>query len=460
MKRLQAVRGMSDHFANELTVWRRVETALRQLVESYGYGEILTPVVESADLFIHSVGENTDIVLKEMYSFQDRNGDQLVLRPEGTASCVRAGLEHGKFYNQRQKWYYFGPMFRHERPQRGRYRQFYQFGVEAYGWDAVALDAEMLQMIQQLWEIIDIRQQPALYLNSLGDTTTRERYRQVLVDYFTRHQDQLDTDSQRCLAQNPLRLLDSKKPEVQALASRAPKIMDYLSDDSADRWATLCTLLDQLGVPYQVDQRLVRGLDYYNDTVFEWVIDNDNQPDDNLNSNGSSNSDNGVAADGAPHQNGGGSGNSSSSIAVCGGGRYDQLVGSINGGQDTPAIGFAIGFERLLSQLRSSGTNDARTAAGCDIYLIALQQPAMIPLLRLARRLRAISQLRAELDYTASSLKTQLGRANRAGANWAAIVGEEELTHNQYLLKNLQSGEQRLVNTTELINMVTMNSQK
>ncbi len=419
MKVLQAVRGMNDYFTEELAVWRSVERTLRELVEHYGYGEVLTPVVESAELFIHSVGEESDIVAKEMYMFEDRNGDRLVLRPEGTASCIRAGLEHGKFYNQRQKWYYLEPMFRHERPQRGRYRQFYQFGVEAYGWHGIAIDAEMLQMIKHIWLSLKLEQLPVLYINSLGDLASRMRYRQALVEYFNRYQNCLDEDGCRCLARNPLRILDSKNPVLQNLIREAPSILDHLGRDSRMRWDSLQALLNDLGIAYRIEPRLVRGLDYYNDTVFEWVVTN---------------------SDG-------------SNITACGGGRYDQLIGSM-GGQDTPAIGFAFGFERLLALLDKEAVLPVGGAHGC--YLIALQNEAVAIIMRLADQLRQRTGMRIEVDYIVDgNLKNQLKRADRRGVQWVIVVGEEELKNGQFLLKKMTDGTQQLVSEFELFELIT-----
>lgn len=423
MKRLQAVRGMNDYFAEDLVVWRRLEHLLRDLVERYGYGEVLTPVVEPAELFIRSVGESSDIVSKEMYMFEDRNGDQLVLRPEGTASCIRAGLEHGKFYNQRQKWYYFEPMFRHERPQRGRYRQFYQFGVEAYGYSEVALDAEILQMIESVWSILGLAAEraPTLHLNSLGNIASRARYRQALVEYFTRYQNDLDEDAKRCLVSNPLRIVDSKNPAMQELIKDAPSILDYLDTDSAARFEQLQDLLQAANIAYQVDPRLVRGLDYYNDTVFEWMV----------------------------------TGPEGGSIAACAGGRYDQLIESM-GGKDTPAIGFAFGFERLLSLVDTVALLEQNRAesAACGCYLIAMHEKTLPTIMRLTEALRAHGHRSVEMDYATSNLKNQLKRASRSGARWAIMAGTEELDKGKVLVKDLTDGAQKLLSVEEALELV------
>lgn len=301
-KQIQAIRGMNDILPTQSPVWQKVEAVLRASVASFGYSEIRTPIVENTDLFKRSIGEVTDIVEKEMYTFADRNGDSLTLRPEGTASTVRAGNEHGLLYNQEQRLWYMGPMFRHERPQKGRYRQFHQFGVEVYGIKSADIDAEVLMLSASLWQKLGLTEHVSLELNTLGDSDERAAYREALVAFLEQHKDKLDEDSQRRMYSNPLRVLDSKDQQVQALLADAPALMDYLGEDSKAHFARLCELLEAVGIQYRVNPRLVRGLDYYNRTVFEWVTDS-------------------LGAQGT----------------VLAGGRYDGLVSQL-GGKETPAV--------------------------------------------------------------------------------------------------------------------------
>ncbi|MDO7667361.1 MAG: histidine--tRNA ligase, partial [Pseudomonadota bacterium] len=304
---IRSIRGMNDILPDVTPYWQAVESALKKVLTSYGYQEIRFPIVEKTELFCRSIGEVTDIVEKEMYTFADRNGDNLTLRPEGTAGCVRAAMQNGML-NQTQRLWYMGPMFRHERPQKGRYRQFHQVGVEAYGFNGPDIDAEMILMTARLWKTLGLKG-ASLQINSLGSTEARLAYRDVLVAYFEMHQDELDEDSQRRLHTNPLRILDSKNPAMQALNDAAPKLIDHLDDESRQEFAILCQILDQAGLVYEINPRLVRGLDYYGKTVFEWVTDQ-------LGSQGT----------------------------ICAGGRYDGLVAQL-GGKGATAIGFAIGLE-------------------------------------------------------------------------------------------------------------------
>ena len=313
---IKAIKGMKDVLPGDSEDWLQVETLCAQLFGSRGYKQIRTPIMESTNLFARSIGAETDIVSKEMYTFEDRNGDSLTLRPEGTASCVRAGIEHSLFYNNQQRLWYVGPMFRHERPQKGRYRQFHQIGVECYGWSTTDIEAEVLSMISQLFKKLGL-QNTTLYINSLGDSESRSRYKSALVEYLKGFINELDDDSKRRLDTNPLRILDSKNDRVQSVLNNAPSILDFLSQDSKERFEQLQHYLRILDIEFEVEPKLVRGLDYYNDTVFEWV-----------------NHDYGAQS------------------TVCGGGRYDRMVEQM-GGQATPAFGFGRGLERLIEMLEN-----------------------------------------------------------------------------------------------------------
>ncbi|MGL5360403.1 MAG: histidine--tRNA ligase, partial [Shewanella sp.] len=311
-KQIQAIRGMNDILPTQSPLWQKVEAVLRSSVSAYGYSEIRTPIVENTDLFKRSIGEVSDIVEKEMYTFADNNGDSLTLRPEGTASTVRAGNENGLLYNQEQRLWYMGPMFRHERPQKGRYRQFNQFGVEVYGIGTADIDAEVLMLSARLWEKLGISEHVSLQLNTLGDPAERAVYREALIAFLEQHKESLDEDSKRRMYSNPLRVLDSKDAKVQAILANAPELMDFLGEESKTHFSQLRELLDAVGIQYTINPRLVRGLDYYNRTVFEWVTSS-------LGSQGT----------------------------VLAGGRYDGLVAQL-GGKDTPAVGFAMGLERIV----------------------------------------------------------------------------------------------------------------
>ncbi|QSX36145.1 histidine--tRNA ligase [Shewanella sedimentimangrovi] len=409
-KQIQAIRGMNDILPTQSPLWQKLEGVLRDCVAAYGYSEIRTPIVESTDLFKRSIGEVTDIVEKEMYTFEDRNGDSLTLRPEGTASTVRAGNEHGLLYNQEQRLWYMGPMFRHERPQKGRYRQFHQFGVEVYGIGSADIDAEVLMLSARLWEKLGITEQVTLELNTLGDSNERADYRQALVTFLEQHKDKLDEDSQRRMYTNPLRVLDSKDPQVQALLADAPAMMDYLGDESRAHFSRLCELLEAVGIQYRVNPRLVRGLDYYNRTVFEWVTDS-------------------LGAQGT----------------VLAGGRYDGLVGQL-GGKDTPAVGFAMGLERIVLLLETLElTKDIPAAV--DVYVTAMGSDCEVEALRIAQELRnALPGARIMSHCGGGNFKKQIKRADKSGAAFALIVGESELTQGQVAVKPLRNdNEQQLV---------------
>lgn len=414
-KTIQAIRGMNDCLPTESGKWQQVEAGIRQVVASYGYQEIRTPIVESTDLFKRSIGEVTDIVEKEMYTFADRNGDSLTLRPEGTASAVRAGNEHGLIYNQQQRLWYMGPMFRHERPQKGRYRQFHQFGVETYGLESADIDAEVILLSARLWKLFGISDHVTLQINSLGSNEARQNYKDALVAYLKQHESALDEDSLRRLESNPLRVLDSKNPEVQALVTDAPSLLDYLDEDSKAHFSLLCELLDNAGVAYEINPRLVRGLDYYNRTVFEWVTES-------------------LGAQGT----------------VCAGGRYDGLVEQL-GGKPAPGVGFALGMERLVLLLDTL-EKIAQNQPAADIYVTALGDDTRGYASQVAESLRDTdNQFRVMLHCGGGNLKKQLKRADKIGASVALLIGSEEMEARQVTLKPLRgNGEQVNVALDEL----------
>ncbi len=398
--KLQAVRGMNDILPDQTPYWRLLEDTTRRIFEAYSFEEIRMPIVESTDLFKRTIGEVTDIVEKEMYTFEDRNGDSLTLRPEGTAGCVRAGIENGLLHNQIQRLWYRGPMFRHERPQKGRYRQFHQIGVECFGLEGPDVDAEMIMMTARLWRELGI-DGLELQINTLGSAEARAAYRDTLVEYMSAHQDKLDEDSQRRLHTNPLRILDSKNPAMQEINENAPKLIDSLDEESKQHFATLCQLLDAAGIPYVVNPRLVRGLDYYNKTVFEWVTDK-------------------LGAQGT----------------VCAGGRFDGLVGQL-GGRDTPALGFAMGIERLVSLLTE--TTETKADYLPHIYIAMFGEGSTQQGLMLAEQLRdAVPSLRVRSNCGGGGFKAQFKKADKSGAQFALILGEDEIANGVVGVKNLR----------------------
>ncbi|MCG9965270.1 histidine--tRNA ligase [Shewanella cutis] len=406
-KQIQAIRGMNDILPTQSPLWQKVEAVLRSSVAAYGYSEIRTPIVENTDLFKRSIGEVTDIVEKEMYTFEDRNGDSLTLRPEGTASTVRAGNEHGLLYNQEQRLWYMGPMFRHERPQKGRYRQFHQFGVEVYGIGSADIDAEVLMLSARLWEKLGITEHVTLELNTLGDPAERAAYREALIAFLEQHKDKLDEDSQRRMYSNPLRVLDSKDPQVQSILADAPALMDYLGEESSQHFAQLRELLDAVGIQYRVNPRLVRGLDYYNRTVFEWVTNS-------LGSQGT----------------------------VLAGGRYDGLVAQL-GGKETPAVGFAMGLERIVLLLETLAlTQDI--PAEVDVYVAAMGDNCLVEAIKVAQELRsALPTLRVMSHCGGGNLKKQMKRADKSGAQVALLIGEEELAEGVVTVKYLRNDNEQ-----------------
>lgn len=420
-KLIKSIRGMHDVLPDDSFRWQAFETVIRQLMAGYGYKEIRMPLVESTDLFCRSIGEVTDIVEKEMYTFEDRNGDRLTLRPEGTASCVRAGIQHGLLHNQVQRLWYSGPMFRHERPQKGRYRQFHQFGAEVYGIDTPDIDAELILIGARLWKQLGLTG-VRLELNTLGSNQTRIEYKQILVDYLNQHRELLDEDSLRRLESNPLRVLDSKNPAMKEMLDNAPALIDHLDDESRLQFDKLKASLDAVDVQYTVNPRLVRGLDYYCKTVFEWVTDE-------------------LGAQGT----------------ICAGGRYDGLVEQL-GGKATPAVGFALGMERILSLLESQ---QQQQPDSIDVYLLMLGEASEIKGLQLAEEIREqLPDVKMVAHCGGGSLKSQMKKADKSGANIALILAEDELKNAQVTVKFLREKKQQVtVSFDELIQFITNTGQ-
>lgn len=396
---IQSIRGMHDVLPEQSGLWQLLEDSVRNIVQSYGYREIRMPIVEPTDLFCRSIGEVTDIVEKEMYTFADRNGDSLTLRPEGTASCVRACVQHGLLHNQQQRLWYMGPMFRHERPQKGRYRQFHQIGIETFGMNGPDIDAELILMTARIWKKLGLKN-IRLELNTLGSNDARSAYREVLVKYLSAHKEVLDEDSLRRLDSNPLRILDSKNPFMQSLIESAPKLMDHLDDESRQHFDQLKAILDAAGIAYNINPRLVRGLDYYCKTVFEWVSDN-------------------LGAQGT----------------VCAGGRYDGLVEQL-GGRATTAAGFAMGIERLLALLEEQGCKQEETV---DVFMVMQGDAAQAAGMLLAERIRdAWPTLKLQTNCGGGSFKSQVKKADKSNATIALILGEDEMKQNMVAVKHLR----------------------
>ncbi len=397
-KNIQAIRGMNDYLPEETALWQRIEGTLKQVLGGYGYSEIRLPIVEQTPLFKRAIGEVTDVVEKEMYTFEDRNGESLTLRPEGTAGCVRAGIEHGLLYNQEQRLWYIGPMFRHERPQRGRYRQFHQLGAEVFGLQGPDIDAELILLTARWWKALGIAEHPQPARGGLPGTGWRG----------------LDEDCKRRMYSNPLRVLDSKNPEVQALLNDAPRLSEYLDEESRAHFAGLCELLAQAGIPYTVNERLVRGLDYYNRTVFEWVTTS-------------------LGAQGT----------------VCAGGRYDGLVEQL-GGRATPAVGFAMGLERLVLLVQAVNP-EFKAPSAIDVYVISSGAGTQSAAMQLAEQVRdAAPQLKLMTNYGGGNFKKQITRADKWGARIALILGESEVAAQQVVVKDLRSGEQETLAQSEV----------
>ncbi|EPX3986505.1 histidine--tRNA ligase [Vibrio cholerae] len=416
-KTIQAIRGMNDCLPTQSPLWQKVEGVVKNVISAYGYSEVRMPIVEMTHLFSRAIGEVTDVVEKEMYTFEDRNGDSLTLRPEGTAGCVRSGIENGLLYNQEQRLWYMGPMFRHERPQKGRYRQFHQCGVEVFGLDGPDVDAELIMMTARLWRELGIAQHVRLELNSIGSLEARANYRTALIDYLEQYQNVLDEDCKRRMYTNPLRVLDSKNPDVQAILGDAPQLSDYLDAESKQHFAGLCELLDAAGIEYTVNQRLVRGLDYYNRTVFEWITES-------LGSQGT----------------------------VCGGGRYDGLVEQL-GGKPTPAVGFAMGLERLVLMMETLGNTDVRRSV--DVYMVTAGEGTMMAGMKLSEQLREqVPGLRVMTHFGGGNFKKQFKRADKVGAAIALVLGEDEVAAQTVVVKDLAGGEQNTVAQAEVAKLL------
>lgn len=414
-KRIRSVKGTRDILPPDSAVWTAVEVAARRVFASYGYREIRTPILESTELFVRGVGEASDIVGKEMYSFEDRKGRKLTLRPEGTAAVVRAFLEAGLQDGPLpERLYYIGPQFRYERPQKGRYRQFYQIGAEVLGDPGPVVDAELILMLLRFLGVLGF-EDLVLRLNTVGDVASRDAYRQALRDYFEPVREQLGSDSQRRLDSNPLRILDSKDPQDQEFVAGAPNLGDHLSAESQALFKGVCEILDAFSVPYRVDPRLVRGLDYYAHTVFE------------------------IASEGLGAQD-----------AIVGGGRYDGLVSSL-GGPDLPAIGFAIGQDRLVSALSEDFVSEANAVA--PVFVVPIGHEAVLPALRVAEELRSAG-VEAATEVRPRSLRAALKRADRSGLRYVVLLGEDEVASGQLTLKDLESGEQHSLSLEELVEMV------
>jgi histidine--tRNA ligase len=418
-KVIQAIRGMNDCAPTESPLWQWVEGQVKQVLASYGYSEVRMPIVESTPLFARAIGEVTDVVSKEMYTFWD-NDEQLTLRPEGTAGCVRAAIEHGWIYNNEQRLWYMGPMFRHERPQKGRYRQFHQAGVEVFGIANPEIDAELIILTARLWKALGIDQHVSLQLNSIGSLEARANYRSALVAFLENHQDLMSDEEKERLVKNPLRILDTKNQALQEVLNDAPKLLDYLDEESRTHFATLCQLLDDMGIAYEVNPKLVRGLDYYNKTVFEWVTS-------------------ALGAQGT----------------VCGGGRYDGLVEQL-GGHAAPGVGFAMGLERLVLLVQE--VNAAVPVANTvDVYLVYSGEGATLNAFQLAETIRsALPQVRVMTHCSGGKFQKQFKRADKVDAKLALVIGESEVVEKTVVVKDLRSSaEQVTISQADIIETLT-----
>lgn len=403
---IQSITGMKDILPDESPLWQKVETTLKQIMASYGYAEMRMPAVEYTSLFVRSIGEVTDVVEKEMYTFDD-NGDSLSLRPEGTAGCVRACIEHGLIHNQERRVWYTGSMFRHEKPQKGRYREFHQFGAEIFGISSAEIDAEIILLTNRIWKKFGIGDHVVLQLNSLGSSEERASYREALVTFLEQHKESLDEDCQRRMYTNPLRVLDTKNEKVLEILQNAPKLTDYFGEETRNHFDRLRAILDANGVKYEINPRLVRGLDYYNHTVFEWVTDL-------------------LGAQGT----------------ICGGGRYDGLVEQL-GAQPTPAVGFAIGLERFILLLQS--INAVEVENPVDVYFCAVGDEAVRQSMVIAEQLRdQISGIRILTNCSGGNFKKQFKRADKSGALFALVLADDELAKNEIGIKNLRVESEQL----------------
>jgi len=417
---IQAVKGMNDILPKEIDYWHFIESALRELANSYGYAEIRTPILEKTKLFQRSIGEITDIVSKEMYTFDDRDGTSLTMRPEGTAAVVRAGIENGLFYNQIQRLWYLGPFFRHERPQRGRYRQFFQFGLEAVGIAGPEIEVEQILFNARLWQRLGIANKVTLQINSLGSLEARNKYRDILVEYFSEYEAELDEDSKSRLHRNPLRILDSKNPAMQELIEAAPDLLEYLDDASLEKFERLKELLTAAGIEFEINSRLVRGLDYYSETVFEWVTEE-------------------LGAQGT----------------VSAGGRYDSLIKQL-GGQASPAVGFAMGLERIIELLKTSELASSLQKS-LDGYFIMVGAEAQKHGLLLAEQIRTeIPGLSLVCNVQGGSFKNQFKKADKSGARIALILGDDELNSSSITVKYLRENKQETVKQDNIIKLLSI----
>ena len=418
-KVIQAIRGMNDCAPTESPLWQWVEGQVKQVLASYGYSEVRMPIVESTPLFARAIGEVTDVVSKEMYTFWD-NDEQLTLRPEGTAGCVRAAIEHGWIYNNEQRLWYMGPMFRHERPQKGRYRQFHQAGVEVFGIANPEIDAELIILTARLWKALGIDQHVSLQLNSIGSLEARANYRSALVAFLENHQDLMSDEEKERLVKNPLRILDTKNQALQEVLNDAPKLLDYLDEESRTHFATLCQLLDYMGIAYEVNPKLVRGLDYYNKTVFEWVTS-------------------ALGAQGT----------------VCGGGRYDGLVEQL-GGHAAPGVGFAMGLERLVLLVQEVNAV-VPVANTVDVYLVYSGEGATLNAFQLAETIRsALPQVRVMTHCSGGKFQKQFKRADKVDAKLALVIGEAEVAEKTVVVKDLRSSaEQVTISQADIIETLT-----
>ena len=419
-KRIQSIRGMHDVLPPDSTLLRAIENATQGILRQYGYHEIRMPLLEQTELFKRSLGEVTDIVEKEMYTFDDRNGDSLTLRPEGTASCVRAGIQHGFLYGQPQRLWYCGPFFRHERPQKGRYRQFHQLGVETFGYVGPDIDAELIILSAQMWKKINLPLQPKLQINSLGSSQARKSYREKLINYLQQYKDKLDKEAQHRLQTNPMRILDSKNPDMQEIIQNAPSLLEHLDAESAEHFLQLQKILDEAEIEYEINPRLVRGLDYYSKTVFEWIAD-------------------GLGAQ----------------ATICAGGRYDGLVEQL-GGKSCPAAGFAMGLERLASLLEGTDAQAQLTDASTDVYMVLMGEEAEMTGLKLAEQLRIqVPTSSVVTNCGGGSIKSQMKRADKSQAKLAFILGEDELKNDLITVKYLrEKRDQDIIAQTEAVSFL------
>lgn len=415
-KTIQAIRGMNDCSPTESPLWQWIEAKVRHVLASYGYSEVRMPIVESTPLFARAIGEVTDVVSKEMYTFWD-NDEQLTLRPEGTSGCVRAAIERGWIYNNEQRLWYMGPMFRHERPQKGRYRQFHQAGVEVFGIANPEIDAELIILTARLWKELGIDQHVSLQLNSIGSLEARSNYRSALVSFLENHQDLMSDEEKDRLVKNPLRILDTKNEALQEVLNGAPKLLDYLDDDSREHFSQLCGLLDAMGVKYEINPKLVRGLDYYNKTVFEWVTS-------------------ALGAQGT----------------VCGGGRYDGLVEQL-GGHATQGVGFAMGLERLVLLVQEVNKEIALPQA-VDLYLVYAGEGSTLNAFQVAEQIRSeLPQVRVMTHCSGGKFQKQFKRADKIEAKYALVIGESEVQAKTVVVKDLRNGaEQITISQADLIN--------